>query len=54
MNAAENDQCNILNLNPDGASTSNQMSTENQRKRRISGETDYSEDLEWSTTANFE
>lgn len=54
MIAAESDQCNALNLNPNGASTSNQMSTENQRKRRISGEADYSEDLEWSTTKNFE
>lgn len=54
MNVVESDQCNVLNLNPDGASTSNQMSSENQRKRKISGETDYSEDFGWSTTKDFE
>lgn len=43
-------ECLALDLDSEGASTSNEIQIENMRKRKISETTDYSEELYWETT----
>lgn len=48
------DICTNLMLDPDGGNTAMMVEHENQRKRRMSPYDDYSEELEWKTTAHFQ
>lgn len=54
MSEGKSDQCSSLDLNPDNTQIPIELNIKNERKRRISGTTDYSTDFEWETTKYFE
>lgn len=53
INADRDNECTSLDLDSDGASTTNELNIENRRKRKISDSFDYSEEFEWETTKYF-
>lgn len=51
---AQSDTCSALNLGSDDGNIGEELEVSNSRKRRLSETTDYSEELEWETTAHFQ
>lgn len=52
--SSQTDECTTLQLYTDGGDTAGTIDRSNAKKRRISIDKDYSEDLEWQTEKYFE
>lgn len=54
MDESRSDTCISLDVDPDIAQITSELTIENQRKRKISDSTDYSQEYDWETTKYFE